>query len=456
MLLSLLCLSTVVTAQTSVSSLGLNCVQPTAIGDGVADDTAALQSAFNMAGTDWRAVCLQPGYYKYSSDLTLPSRVSVYGLTGSFNNRVELRPTSGARLVIDGAPLPGAWHVRSSISNITIQLAASQTSAIYINQAYHLTLDHVAIYRADFATTAALKIANVTTLVCNFCVVWGNQSSPAGTGVLVNSSDAVIQMNSPDIEGMNVGMSVTGGAQVTMIEAWFEKNITGYVHNTTFGTGSARLYGGLISLPTSGAAATGIDVQGDHLLVQGTLFRNLTSSSYGIALPKAAYTDVKLLGIPSISSPNTFKPGANLMGVQVDPPQPARLSPSKVHFVKQVTSGALTDILRFSSFTEFGRFRLVLTAYDGNGFQTKQFDFGVTSNTVNGTLVTTPLSTYTNANWNLVLGTLQFGVSGSDLILRITATESGVLGTGHNPTVVGELEALNYEPSAVRGAINIL
>jgi hypothetical protein len=457
LLLSLMTLSTMALAQTSVSSPGLNCIQPQAVGDGVADDTAALQNAFNMAGTAWRSVCLQPGRYKYSNDLILPSRVSVYGLTGSFNNGVEMDPVGGARLVIDGSTQPGSWHVRSTISNLTLKLSGSQASAIYINQSYHLTFDHVAIYSANYATTAALNIGNITTFVCNFCVIWGNQSAPGGTGILVNAFDAQIQMNSPNIEGMNVGMSISGGTQLTMIEPWFEKNITGYVHNTTFGSGSARIFGGTFSLPVGGSAATGIDVQGDHLLVQGTLFENLGSAAYGLALPKPIYTDVKLLGIPSISSPNIFQTGANLMGVQVDPPRPSRLFPGRIHFVKQVISGAPTGILKLSSFSQFSRFRLILTAYDGNGFQTKQYDFGLTANTIRGNVIETPLSTYSNTNWQLALVSgLQFTASGSDLTVSITATEAGLLGQGHNPTIVGELEVLNFEPAAATGAINLL
>jgi hypothetical protein len=465
LILTLMTLSTSALAQipTSVSSPGLNCVQPTAVGNGTADDTVALQNAFNTAegglNDPKRAVCLQPGKYKFTSNLTLPSRVSVYGLSGSFNEGVQLLPANGARLIIDGAQQPGGWQVRSTLSNLTFILTSAQSGAILINQSYHLTFDRVAIYQAHRATSAALSIANITTFVCNFCVVWGNQAAPAGTGVLINSGgDAQIQMNSPNIEGMNIGMSVTN-SQLTMIEPWFEKNITGYVHNTAFGVGGTRILGGKFSLPTSGSAV-GIDVQGDHLFVQGTTFNNLASnvSAYGFSLPKSIYTDVKIMGIPSISAANIFQPGANLLGVQVDPPRPARMTPARIHFSKQVDSGAVTDVLRIKSFNQFGRFRLVLTAFAGNGFQTKQFDFGVTAGNRIGNTdpIVSTLSTSSSPSWDLRLGALQLTPSGSDLIVKISATSGGTLGVNARPFIVGELEVLRYEPGGLTGSINVL
>jgi hypothetical protein len=238
------------------------------------------------------------------------------------------------------------------------------------------------------------------------------------------------------------------------------KKNTGYLHNTAFGVGGTRIIGGKFSLPANGSAAVGVDVQGDHLLVHGTAFLNLTGAAYGLALPKAIYSDVKILSVPSISSPNIFLPGANLMGVQVDPPQVARMSPARIRFSKTVPSGTVTDLLRISSFAQFGRFRLTLTAFAGNGFQTKQFDFGVTANTIVGGAdpIVTPLSTFSNANWQLALGALQFSASGTDLIVRISATAAGVLGNGQSPTILGDLEVLNYEPApgTMTGAIKIL
>jgi hypothetical protein len=204
--------SSISSAQTSVSSPGVNCIQPQAVGNGMADDTAALQAALNSAGVGKRAACIQPGLYKYTSYLVVPSNVSVYGLSGNLNRAVELLPTNRARLRLDGATQsPGGFFIRSKISNLTFRLSSVQASAIYINQAYHLTLDHVAVYAAKFSTVAALRVNSINTLVCNFCVLCRNQSAPSGKGMLIgDGGPAVVQMNSPNIEGLDVGMTVNG------------------------------------------------------------------------------------------------------------------------------------------------------------------------------------------------------------------------------------------------------
>jgi hypothetical protein len=52
---------------------------PGAIGDGVADDTAAIQAAVNALATSGGRVYLPPGTYRITSQINLPPRVSVTG-----------------------------------------------------------------------------------------------------------------------------------------------------------------------------------------------------------------------------------------------------------------------------------------------------------------------------------------------------------------------------------------
>jgi hypothetical protein len=390
----------------------------------------------------------------------VPSGVSVYGLTDNFNapgsGGVQMVPSGSAEFVVEGnAP---AYFANSTIANLTFSLAntTSAASAIYINQVYHLTLDHIAIYSGQNAQTAALDIASVNDLICNYCVVWGNQTTPSGYGIIVNGGGpAVIQFNSPDIEGFAYGMTTSGVAEITMVEPWFESNNTGYVHGIQTGLGSGRILGGQFA-----ANGTGIEVTGDQLLVQGTLF-TIPSNSYGMSLPQSYYTDIELIGVPTITASNMFAAGANFMGVKMDPPRISHMVTSKISFAGIVTSGTATNILSLNSFAIFGRFRLILTAFGGAGFQTNQYDFGITGNTITGSVVVTPLSQFSNSNWTLALSQFTFTVNGSNILVGVTATESGTLGHGNNPMIIGELEALNFENGGVgnsssSGAINIL
>ena len=454
LLVFVMSISKMAPAQTSVSSPGVNCVQPVAYGDGVHDDTAALQNALNAAGSTGQAVCLQPGRYKYTSKLTVPTRVSVYGLTGSFNFGVEMDPTgSNAVFSLDGSGMSGGWAVRQTFSNLTFQLQNSSAPyGIYINYAYHLTLDHVAIYNGQNAATSALSINNVTLAECNFCVVWGNQASPSGTGATVSANGAVVKFSSLNIEGFSTGLMSSGSEALTLIDPWLEANMLGYSHSIS--GGSVQILGGMVSVPNGG---TGVNIVGDHLLMQGTNF-GLGSGSYGFSVPSAAYKDVKILGLPQIAQVNMFHSTDNISGLTIDP-APA-LPTSKVKFTKIVTSGVPTNILSLNQFVNFARFRLILTAFEGNGFQTKQFDFGITGNNIVGNTpadpIVTPLSTFQNSNWNLALGVLTLTPNGNSVVVGITATDSGALVSGH-PTIIGELEALDYYDShGWAGSINVI
>jgi len=212
----------------------------------------------------------------------------------------------------------------------------------------------------------------------------------------------------------------------------------------------------------------GVNIAGDHLSMQGTNFL-LGAGAYGFSAPRATYQDVKILGLPQISQANMFHSTDNLMGVTIDPAPIFNLATNNLKFTKIVTSGTPTNILRLNLFQNFARFRLILTAFDGNGFQTKQYDFGITGNTIvgNGVLNTgaaaytsppdpiiTPLSTFRNSNWDLALGTLTLTPSGNGIVVGITATETGALGAGRMPTIIGELEVLNYNYNS--GSINLI
>jgi hypothetical protein len=453
LLVCMMSISKIGLAQTSVSSPGVNCVQPTAYGDGTHDDTTALQNALNAAGTTGQAVCLQPGRYKYTSNLIVPTRVSVHGLSGSFNFGVEMDPTGNAAFVLDGSTMPGAFAIRQTFSNLTFQLQnTTAANGIYINGAYHLTLDHVAIYNGQKASVSALSISNVTLIECNFCVVWGNQSSPSGTGVAVSANGAAIKFSTLNVEGFSTGLITTGSGNLTLIDPWFEANMLGYSHGIS--GGSVQIIGGMVSVFDLGV---GVKIIGDHLLMQGTNF-SLGVGSYGFSATSAVYQDVKILGLPQVSLANMFHATDNIAELTLDP---APVIPiSKIRFAKTVSSGVPTNILSLNQYVNFARFRLVLTAFGGNGFQTKQYDFGITGNTIVGNTPADPqvtsLSTFQNANWNLSLGTLTLTPSGNSVVVGITATMSGALGSGHAPTIIGELEVVNYyDPSGHSGFINV-
>lgn len=145
----------------------LNVKQYGAIGDGVADDTSAIQAACTAAvtlgtgGTYYRpAVYLPAGRYKTTDTIDVQDRIKVFG-AGIDATMVSFEPTAGTKAAIqlkDTSP----YHWFGELSDLTIRIPATVThdvltgvlvqegtqvkvSRVFVNFDGHSAKDHVGI-----------------------------------------------------------------------------------------------------------------------------------------------------------------------------------------------------------------------------------------------------------------------------------------------------------------------
>jgi len=236
-----------------------------------------------------------------------------------------------------------------------------------------------------------------------------------------------------------------------MISPYSENCGLTYNHAISSG-GSVNIYGGLLQAAAGGNV---INIAGDDLAIHGT---NILPGSTGItATSGGPYRNVQLLDIPTMSLySNFFGAGTNLLALGLVQPSPVDfLFHQTYDFVKVPASGTPTNILNLNNFSEPAKFKLTVMATVGAGVVVKQFDFAVTSYNLTGSTdpIVTTLSSFTNGNWGLSLGNVTLTASGNNIVVGITASTSGSLGKGNNPTLYCSLEVFAFSNTSAAAVL---
>lgn len=127
-----------------------------AVGDGVADDTAAIQAALNSGAG---AVQVPVGAYKFSSTLTIPPNTHFFGMHGLA--RKYNSSTAACRLVYDGVDL-----IAIKFANDANGIGASKISNIVIAQ----SSDAVGVVAVQIGSAADLIPYTLSTALDNILI----------------------------------------------------------------------------------------------------------------------------------------------------------------------------------------------------------------------------------------------------------------------------------------------
>ena len=190
-----------------------------AIGDGKADDTAAIQRAIDYTATTTQGVVFfPPGGYKITDRLKLDRNVDLMGVGLAFGSQII--PVNTDAITILGADWPGGHAFRNHIKGLTIMMNhAEGKTAIVIDRAYTIKIENVMVFNAG--SGGGISIANAAHVTVADVNVYG-AGTGSGTGIVVK--DANVNLNNPDIEAFRYGLHVMGDQGVHLFGGHLERN----------------------------------------------------------------------------------------------------------------------------------------------------------------------------------------------------------------------------------------
>lgn len=189
-------------------------------GDGVADDTVAIQSAISFAEGIHGVVFFPKGTYKITASLKIPPNVHVDGLGVGFGS--VILPVNTAGVTIRGADLKkyNGFGFRNRIKGVTIVMkSAPQFPAVVIDSAYTVKLEDLFVFEAGQGGGIVVAEANHITL--EDVSVYG-LAKGIGAGVHITNSD--VKLYNVDIEGFHDGLVVQGDHGVHVLGGYIERN----------------------------------------------------------------------------------------------------------------------------------------------------------------------------------------------------------------------------------------
>jgi len=287
-----------------------------AVGDGVADDTAAIQAAISGA-SPWGTIFIPEGVYRVTSTITLPASSGLNGLQiKGIGNGTVIKPASTVAIVfdalgdfasfdslqIDGALTSGAIGIvfRGDNNNNYV----SVTNCFFGTIAIGIQL------RTDSWTVARCQFTNATTAID--CANWAmngscydNYTLGGSVSVLLRTDPAAASPQQP--EGVrifsNCFLNTAAGAQAIKILSGLEISIFNNIIDQT-GSGGYAIYaqpdvGQVISHlkirdnwlcagPTSSGYAAWVAIgsgnNANNIFFEGNTITSTTVASVGIAM----------------------------------------------------------------------------------------------------------------------------------------------------------------------------
>jgi Pectate lyase superfamily protein len=190
-----------------------------ALGDGKADDTAAIQRAIDYTATTTQGVVFfPPGGYKITDRLKVDRNVDLMGVGLAFGSQII--PVNTDAITILGVDWPGGHGFRNHIKGLTIMMnQADGKTAIVIDHAYTIKIENVMVFNAG--SGGGISIANAAHVTVADVNVYG-VGTGSGTGIVVKDSN--VNLNNPDVEAFLNGLHVMGDQGVHLFGGHFERN----------------------------------------------------------------------------------------------------------------------------------------------------------------------------------------------------------------------------------------
>jgi hypothetical protein len=436
-------------------------------GDGVTDDTEAIQAAIDYGATTRKPVLLS-GAFGISSTLKLYANTVLIGVEGGRNFGSTLywlsnAADNGVMLDINGdlldfgvTPDSNPYAHQVLLKDIVISHAAGSPDlavGIRVRKAYNIRITGVRLH--SLRATDAIKIEDEVNdcLIEKTIIYGGTRSSGNVTGVNVNANAAsTVTLSGTDIETCFHGVAVHSGRVTIAAGCYFERSIVQIYVNlpTALGEHFLNIKDTYVSVGSS--SETGI------LLNRGSNIR-VEDVNFAIAGTAASQNAISVThNVNNCLWQNTafrgihpkYISGAGATLVITDRPG---LEAGLVNVIKLYNSKTLNDSVAVALFSivdcsEMVACKLRVWANkSGYGRAFREFAFTVTRNTA---LTQSPVvaifdatDNTPSANWTVELTATLSGGAGSPVLVQVSADSGGALGNGTTTKVLAELEIMS-------------
>jgi len=392
-----------------------------AVGDGVADDTAAIQAAITQS-SPWGTIMIPEGVYRVTSTITFPAFSGLNGLKiKGIGSGTVIKPALGVAVVfdaqgdfvlfdnlqIDGALTSGAIGIVFRGDNNNNYVSVTNCFFGTISIGIQILTDSWTVARCQFTgATTAIDCANWA--MNGSC--YDNYTLGGTTSVLLRTDTAAASPQQP--EGVrifsNTFLNTDAGAKAIDIRSGLEISIFNNIIDQTGSAGFA-----IYAQPDSGQVISHLKIR-DNWLCAGP-----TSSGYGVWVAEGVGNNAN----------NIFLEGNTIVGTTVASVGIAMTSVSGYWVTNNHFYGTGTSLLTNPLVIVTSNFGTVL----GNkGLSTEAGN--VDNNTLRGQLTVE----------NSTIGATAINANYGSVNSRIAATASaGTVGTGSNHDVFVQANNLN-------------
>jgi Pectate lyase superfamily protein len=187
--------------QKSSSVIGVSVKDYGAIGDGVNDDTKAIQRTVDNAFQDGKVVLLPKGGYKITSPIVIHRGVELYGSGYGFGS--SLIPYGCDAIWIKGDTQEGGFAFRNKLQSINVNMVnAKESDGLVIHKAYNIKLEDIFIFNSS---AVGINLNFVKHVTIDNVIVYGDNSK---NSVGIRIKNGIANFYNIDIEQTNIGLEV--------------------------------------------------------------------------------------------------------------------------------------------------------------------------------------------------------------------------------------------------------